>query len=626
MKPVPAARDAWGLSDSRRDAERYYRLLLALERATEAVKQIEDQGRPDIDEVLGRLLPDVAYALNAQQAFVARLQNGSEPGQRSLEITVAYPSPYLRGQCLPCLHLFDRLIAEGRPRVIDPLGEESPRVITGLEAFGATSAILVRAQSLLGLRIVGVCNKRDAKAGPYLAADGRALDNIVELVAIGARVGERRRQELESVHQTSTAVSAEYELDKLLPMVSNQAAEVFRAHAASVMLWDEEEQNLVVKAGCGLSETFRCGQRIAKDLVYREIHWPEERRPVLLRDLRSQPFGEPRLIEQERLCTALSAPLITANRLLGLLNIYSREQPRDFTSDETELTMIYANQVAIAVRNARLIEELREKITQLEAAQAELLVKERMEQELALARQVQQSVLPRTFPHVSGYAFAARNAPARQVGGDFYDVIPLDADRFGLVIADVADKGMPAALYMALTRSLILAEARRERSPAAVLSNVNRILLEMGGPGMSELGEPSMFVTAFYGVVDRTTRRLTYARGGHDRPLLARGPNVHELAGRGIVLGLFEAEGFHVSEESSYLTVGDRLVLYTDGLTDSLSADGDAFGIERLRDFLSLHSDLSPAELCDAAFAELAAYRGGAEQEDDMALLVMGVG
>ena len=318
---------------------------------------------------------------------------------------------------------------------------------------------------------------------------------------------------------------------------------------------------------------------------------------------------------------AVSAPLLTSGRLIGLLNIYCEDEQRDFTPDQADLTMIYANQVAIAVRNASLIDELQEKIDQLEAAQVELVIKERMEQELALARQVQQSVLPRTFPEIPGYHFAARNEPARQVGGDFYDVIPLADDRFGLVIADVSDKGMPAALYMALTRSLILAEARRERSPAAVLANVNQILLELGGPGMSELGEPSMFVTVFYGVVDRAARRLTYARAGHDRPLLVRGKAVQELGGQGTLLGLLEGDQLGLSEERIDLAPGDRLVLYTDGLVDSLSPEGESYGEERLKAFLAVHGDLPPRELCDAAFAELAAFQGGAEQYDDMAVL-----
>src|SRR5690606_3520234 len=159
-----------------------------------------------------------------------------------------------------------------------------------------------------------------------------------------------------------------------------------------------------------------------------------------------------------------------------------------------------------------LTESLQDHIEQLKAAQAELVKKERLEQELELARRVQQSMLPRIFPLVPGYAFAAMNRPARHGGGGFYDALVLRADPVGIVVGDVSDKGLPSALYMALTRSLLFAEARRERSPARVLENVHRLLLA--------LGEANMFVTIFYGVIDVQNRRLTYARAGHDYPLL----------------------------------------------------------------------------------------------------------
>jgi sigma-B regulation protein RsbU (phosphoserine phosphatase) len=362
--------------------------------------------------------------------------------------------------------------------------------------------------------------------------------------------------------------------------------------------------------------------KIPKDTVLEEIRRSGGYRPMSAPRLRQGFSWRPEATPREALHPALSAPLLTSGRLIGLLNIYSQEERREFTADEADLTMIYANQVAVAVRNASLIDELQDKIIQLEAAQVELVKKERMEQELALARQVQQSVLPRTFPQIHGYRFAARNLPARQVGGDFYDVIPLGGSRFGVVIADVSDKGMPAALYMALTRSLILAEARRECSPRAVLANVNQILLELGGANMSELGEPSMFVTVFYGVIDGAARQITYARAGHDHPFLVRGRDVQQLGGQGAILGLFEEEFLAMSEERIDLAPGDRLVLYTDGVTDVLSPEDEPFGEERLKAFLKIHGDLSPRELCDATFAELAAYQAGADQFDDMALLV----
>jgi sigma-B regulation protein RsbU (phosphoserine phosphatase) len=321
-------------------------------------------------------------------------------------------------------------------------------------------------------------------------------------------------------------------------------------------------------------------------------------------------------VEGVVLRAGLRVPLVAQGVRVGLMIVHTTAAS-GFTPGEVALLRTFANQAAVAIQRAGLIEQLQEKIVQLEAAQAELVKKERLEREMELARQVQQSVLPRTFPLMPGYTFGARNEPARRVGGDFYDVILLDGDRFGVVMADVSDKGMPAALYMALTRSLILAEARRETSPRAVLSNVHRLLLE--------LGEPDMFVTVFYGVVEGPARRLTYARAGHDRPLLLRENTVQLLGGEGTLIGIPDLHDLGLSEERLDLAPSDRLVLYTDGLTDLLSPDDRLFGLGRLQSTLQSHAALPPPELCAAVFADLAAYQGSAEQYDDMTMLVVDV-
>jgi serine phosphatase RsbU (regulator of sigma subunit) len=321
-------------------------------------------------------------------------------------------------------------------------------------------------------------------------------------------------------------------------------------------------------------------------------------------------------VEGAALRAGLRVPLIAQNEVVGLMIVHSTRKSQ-FAAGEVALLQAFANQAAMAIQRTGLVEALREKITQLETAQAELIQKERLERELELARQVQQSLLPRVFPRLPGYEFAARNEAARRVGGDFYDVFALDDERFGVVIADVSDKGMPAALFMALTRSLLLAEARRELSPRSVLESVHRLLLE--------LGEPEMFVTIFYGVVDMAGQTLTYTRAGHEKPLLLRDGTVLSLGGQGIFLGFLDADKLVLSEEQVQLKPGDRLVLYTDGLVDALSPDEQPFGLDRLQGFLGAHAGLSPTELCAATFAELAAYQGSNEQFDDMAMLVVEV-
>ncbi|MGD8794539.1 MAG: SpoIIE family protein phosphatase [Anaerolineae bacterium] len=263
-------------------------------------------------------------------------------------------------------------------------------------------------------------------------------------------------------------------------------------------------------------------------------------------------------------------------------------------------------------------EELARAYEELKQAQVALVEKERLERELELAREIQQSILPQEFPHLPGFDCMARSRPARQVGGDFYDVIHLGEDRVGLVMADVSDKGMPAALFMALARSLIRAEAQRSPSPQAVLQNAHRLLLEMNRAGL--------FVTVFYGVIDLKSGTLRYVRAGHDKPLYYYPPTgtCRYLESKGMLLGLVDPVQFE--EVCLDLKPGTFLILYTDGITDTRSPGGEFFGSERLLETVHEAGDRRAAALCDLVFQRVARFQAGATQYDDSALLVARVG
>ncbi|MFZ6030262.1 MAG: SpoIIE family protein phosphatase [Chloroflexota bacterium] len=321
--------------------------------------------------------------------------------------------------------------------------------------------------------------------------------------------------------------------------------------------------------------------------------------------------------EQKSIRSGLAVPLVAQDQLVGLMIVHSTRKLQ-FSPGEIALLQTFANQAALALQRAGLVEQLQAKIVQLEAAQAGLAAKERLEHELALARSVQQSMLPHTFPKIPGCRFVAHSEPARQVGGDFYDVIALPDGRLGLVIGDVSDKGMPAALYMAITRSLLRAEAWQTAAPASTLRRLNQLLLELTDPGM--------FVTLFYGVFDPVSRQIKYARAAHNRPLLLRNGQVSELAGQGMPLGTFPDDMLVLSEEQALLGSGDRLLLYTDGLTDAMSPDEQPFGLERLLSFLPCCAALPPDAILQQLFAAVADFRGPADPFDDMALLIMEIG
>jgi serine phosphatase RsbU (regulator of sigma subunit) len=442
-----------------------------------------------------------------------------------------------------------------------------------------------------------------------LTETNAALERKLAELEAANRVLQNRTQALISLHDLGQTLITSTGLDDLAARICRHARELCNADRA--ILYYLRSHNLAEVLAVSGWDPALIHQQLDAGLVAMAGTEPT---PFHL----SPPGVPPRHpdVEGVTLRAGLRVPLTAQGAPVGLMIVHT-DRAADFAPGQVALLQTFASQAAVAMQRAGLIEQLEEKIIQLEAAQVELVEKERLEREMELARQVQQSVLPRVFPLMPGYRFGARNKPARRVGGDFYDVILLDGDRFGVVVADVSDKGMPAALYMALTRSLILAEARRDSSPRAVLSSVHRLL--------RELGQPDMFVTVFYGVVDGPIRRLTYCRAGHDRPLLLRKGEPLPLTGEGAFLGFPDLDDLHLSEETVALAPGDRLVLYTDGLTDALSPAGRPFGLGRLKATLQTHATLSPDELCTAVFADLSAYQGAAEQYDDMTILVVEV-
>jgi phosphoserine phosphatase RsbU/P len=259
--------------------------------------------------------------------------------------------------------------------------------------------------------------------------------------------------------------------------------------------------------------------------------------------------------------------------------------------------------------------ELAKAYAELQAAQEQLVAKEKLEHELDIAARLQQSLLPQVFPKVPGWSFAGRNVPARSIGGDLFDVIPVDDEHVGLLMADVSDKSIHAALFMAVTRSLFLPEAHRTLSPREVALGVHKWLLQVSS-------DDNMFVTAFYGVLTPATGRLRYTRAGQDRPIWLKhgGSGYAELDGAGRFLGMLEE--LELEECEVWLQPGDTLVMYSDGVPDAVTETNDNYGQERLISLLDKHRADSATGICDAIFGDVFAFRGTAQAFDDITVLV----
>ena len=259
--------------------------------------------------------------------------------------------------------------------------------------------------------------------------------------------------------------------------------------------------------------------------------------------------------------------------------------------------------------------QLQKAYDELKAAQEQLIEKERLERELKVAADIQMSILPDVLPSPDGYDFGGRILPARQVGGDFYDVFKLGENKYGVLIGDVADKGVPSAIFMARAHALIIAEADDVTSPGDVLKMVNGHI--------TRFEKSTQFVTVLYGILDTSTGEFSYARGGHEPPLLfTPDGKVERLPHKpGMALGLWE--NIMLDENSLTLPKGSLLVMYTDGMTDCRNPKGEPFGLERVRNVTGNLNNINAQASCDELFNKLMKYQDGSKQDDDVTLLAV---
>jgi serine phosphatase RsbU (regulator of sigma subunit)/anti-sigma regulatory factor (Ser/Thr protein kinase) len=296
----------------------------------------------------------------------------------------------------------------------------------------------------------------------------------------------------------------------------------------------------------------------------------------------------------------LVVPLISQGDLIGLINLGQRLSEQEYTSDDYKLLQDLSSQAAPALKVAQLVLQQKR-----EAAE-----RERIQQELRVARLIQQTLLPKELPQLSGWKVDAYYQPARAVGGDFYDFIYFADGRIAFIVADVTDKGVPAALVMATTRSILRAAAERLISPGAVLERVNDVL----HPEIPA----NMFVTCFYALLDPVSGHLTFANAGHDVPYRFTAGGILELRATGMPLGLMP--GMEYEEKETTLAPGEYVLLYSDGLVEAHDPDREMFGFPRLQTLMCDQPD--GGELRAYLLTQLSEFTGpNWEQEDDVTLV-----
>ncbi len=442
------------------------------------------------------------------------------------------------------------------------------------ESKGERNGLSVHASTPLqsGSKILGILNVAaptwdsfNERALALLTTVGEQMGVTLERAQLHDMLRERRVQEQSALLALSEKLLKRSSLEGLEYFIVNETQKLLHVDACALLLPDpKDDENLFFLAETGWhTDPVAHSRRVPAN----EQSWvgkamiaqkPLEAEVDL--ELPQEALDRWALAENFKMMAAV--PLLVNERSVGVLVVHTRHD-HHFSSDDLRFLQLLANQAALALEAWRL--------------RNEELAWGRTERELAFGREIQRSMLPDSCPTIPGWQFAVAYESALKVGGDFYDFFPFieRPDLWSIVIADVSDKGVPAALYMVLSRTTIRSTASTKRSPAEVLEKTNRYILEDS--------QADMFLSAFYATLDTTNGRLTYSNAGHNHPLWwqARTKQLVTLAQHGILLGVVDK--VQLDDHQIELQPGDMLILYTDGITEAVDEMYQEFGEVRLK-------------------------------------------
>ncbi len=399
-------------------------------------------------------------------------------------------------------------------------------------------------------------------------------------------------QDLFLLQRVAQKLNRNLDIDDLLTEIVDDVSQTFGCSRLAVLLKDETTNELVVGADCGGDFNRHIkGERFSVGEYGMTGHVGATGETYYAPDVSVDPYYK---VSDSLTQSEVDIPLRSQGRLIGVLNAQSKELD-GFPKARIELLEALAGHIATAIDNARLF-------------QAERREKERMAEELREAQRIQQALFPGNDPAVSHFVVHGQCVPCREVGGDWYDYIPLSDGRLGIVLADVSGKGLGAALLMSSTRTVMRLVAESGRSPGQVLEQVNKILLK---------DFPSTkFVTMVYALLDPMKGVLTFSNAGHPPPIFTRHGETHLLeTDSGIPLGI---EGGQYSERSLSFDAHERLVFYSDGATEAMNASQEQFGIDRLRASLAKSTPTVTSMLDDVQ-----AFVAGQPATDDITIVVV---
>jgi sigma-B regulation protein RsbU (phosphoserine phosphatase) len=493
-------------------------------------------------------------------------------------------------------------VAQYKEPVIINDAANDPRVDAEIERQAGMKIRSILTVPLIGKgQMIGVIAAINKIEGEFTEADLDVLIGLANQIAVAIdnaalyRAVKQEALERNLLYEIGKKLSGTLNLDEVLNEVLTSLKQVVEFDAGGVFLIDPKEDEI--------SSFYTIGYNPAKDnLVRLKVgqgligYVANTGEPVIVPDVsRDDRYVNARPATRSEVVV----PMILDNRVIGVLNLES-DHLNAYDNHDVSLMLAFASQAAISIERARLHEKL--------------LAGQKLEQQLSIAREIQRSFLPSADPVIKGYDVSGRNIPSEQVGGDYYDFIRIVDSQTGIVIGDVAGKGIPAALIMASFRASLIAEIRNNYSISTICSKVNNLLCESL--------KPDNFVTAVYGVLDSKNHILTFANCGHNPPIwFHHTGEVEYLKEGGPVLGIVKDSRYE--ERPLYLERGDIVVFYTDGVTEVFDSHRNEFGVQRLIDLIKERKDQPAQAIQDAIYDAVTRFAAPGHIFDDLTMVIL---
>ncbi len=403
--------------------------------------------------------------------------------------------------------------------------------------------------------------------------------------------------ELSMLNEFAQIISSTMSLEKVLDKVVTASLKAIDAEQGTIHLLESPEsaspfRTLIRKADqTHPVDKYRLDFELSGWMI-------KNRQPLLINDFpQNKLFGK---AGDQKIRTLLTVPLLCKGKLIGVVNLFNKKSADGFTTDDQRLLSIIASQSAQVIENARLYEE-------------EKQLRE-YEQDLEIAREIQNNLLPKESPQIPGFELAGKSYAAREVGGDYFDFIDLGGGRWSIALGDVSGKGVPASLLMSNLQATLRNQALNNVSLVDCVSKTNRFLCLNT--------EANQFATLFSGILDARDRTFSYVNAGHNYPLLfTTSEEMLELQTGGMILGLLPDRPYQ--EESRKFQPGELLVIFSDGVTEAVNELQDQFGDKRLQDIIRLNRQAPAEQLLNKIYTAVMEFSGPARQNDDITLVII---